>query len=379
MIHRVYFSPGLFGFGRLASFDYFGHLERAFVEKFRQEGQEMKAWVVDVPPTASIRRRASCLCELVSRTAGDDAGPIHLVGHSTGGLDVRLVASPSATLPVDPATLTWLPRLRSVSTLATPHFGTPLAAFFATVSGQRLLHALSAFTVIALTVGSPPLAAASMLVAVAGGADRLVGLDIRLLDRATESLLRVLDDAQSREVRTYLNSIVQDQGAVIQLTPEAMDLFQAGVEDRPKVYYQCTAALAPVPSPARLWRAALDPRRALSGVVFAALRTLTSRYDMAYPCASHLIDPATEAALVKVFGETPAPGANDGVVPMRSQLWGHLAWAGHADHLDVLGHFDSPGKTDPHQDWMTSGAGFDRARFAALSSALCAGMLNAAG
>ena len=79
------------------------------------------------------------------------------MGHSTGGLDARLLASP-ACISRSIGTLRWMPRLASVTTLNTPHFGTPLASFFATVSGQRMLYAISALTVIALTLGGPPLA-----------------------------------------------------------------------------------------------------------------------------------------------------------------------------------------------------------------------------
>ena len=46
----------------------------------------------------SVRRRAAKLARVVAATAGDDGGPIHLVGHSTGGLDARLIASPGAHL-----------------------------------------------------------------------------------------------------------------------------------------------------------------------------------------------------------------------------------------------------------------------------------------
>ena len=55
MLHHVYFSPGMFGFGRMASYDYFVHLQRALGRELRASGREVAAWVVHVPPTASIR------------------------------------------------------------------------------------------------------------------------------------------------------------------------------------------------------------------------------------------------------------------------------------------------------------------------------------
>src|SRR5512138_1612332 len=122
----------MFGFGQLATYDYFAHVERALVRRFADRGIDLVTYVVDVAPTASIRRRAVRLAELVARTADDD-GPIHLLGHSTGGLDARLVASPSVHLPTSADNLGWLDRLRSLTTLSTPHYGTPLASFFATV------------------------------------------------------------------------------------------------------------------------------------------------------------------------------------------------------------------------------------------------------
>ena len=409
MLHRVYFSPGMFGFGQLASYDYFAHLERALGDRLRAAGDDVETWVVDVPPTASLRRRAARLGQLVARTAEDprisltpfpaaapvhfDAGPIHLVGHSTGGLDARLLASPDVDLEVAEEDLHWLPRLASVTTLSTPHFGTPLAAFFATVSGQRLLHALSALTFLVLSLGSPPLAAVSALVVAIGRLDRALGMDLRVLDRATEALLRVLDDARSREVRVYLDAIREDQGAMIQLTPEAMDLFVAAVRDRPGVLYQSTASMAPPPSLEGVLRSAstpaswlgnlTNPWAPLSATIFAAIHGVTARYDDRYPCARRDAGEQAEAMLARAFGRAPGARANDGVVPIRSQIWGKVVWAGYADHLDVLGHFRDD-RTDPraraesppHVDWLTSGAGFDRGRFEALTDAIAAGMLE---
>src|SRR5258708_33008000 len=101
MLHRVYLSPGMFGFGRLASYDYFVHLERDLAERIRATGDEVQIHVAQVAPNASIRRRALKLADLVASTcdgSNPSGGPIHLIGHSTGGLDARLVASPSVSL-----------------------------------------------------------------------------------------------------------------------------------------------------------------------------------------------------------------------------------------------------------------------------------------
>src|SRR4051794_33087903 len=97
-MHQVYLSPGMFGFTRLASYDYFTHVQRALCARFARLGHEVETHVSDVAPTASVRGRAARLAALIDRTATGD-GPIHLLGHSTGGLDARLVASPRAHLP----------------------------------------------------------------------------------------------------------------------------------------------------------------------------------------------------------------------------------------------------------------------------------------
>jgi hypothetical protein len=393
MLHRLYFSPGMFGFGRLASYDYFEHLERELTARLRAAGDDVLLHVAQVSPTASIRRRSATLTELVATTCdrpSADGGPIHLIGHSTGGLDARLVASPSVSLSVNTQLMAWRPRLASVTTINTPHYGTPLASFFTTVSGQNALRALSAMTFIALSFGAPPLSAVRSLVGAFGQVDRSLGLEIGVLDRTTDALLRVLDDARSRDVRAYVDLIKEDQGAMVQLMPEAMDLFEAGVEDRPGVLYQSTASMAPAPSAKIFLRSLAHPWSALSGVIFTTLYGISSRYDKRYPCAAGVGDSAppgaqtlpNEQVMAKAFGRAPGARSNDGVVPIRSQLWGKLVWAGYGDHLDVLGHFrdDAPDAADTlkHVDWLSSGSSFHRARFAALVDAITAGLLASA-
>ena len=414
MLHRLYLSPGMFGFGKLATYSYFAHVERALKSRFAKAGHTLVTHVVDVAPTASIRRRAIRLAELVARTAttaegeeegeeGETDGPIHILGHSTGGLDARLVASPSVKIATAVENLAWLSRLKTVTTMDTPHFGTPLASFFATVSGQRMLYAVSALTFIGLSLGAPPLTAASALVVAIGRLDRSLGVELRILDRTTDALLKALEPASSKEVRLYLDAIRRDQGAVIQLTPEAMDLFQAGIEDRPDVYYQCTAAMAPPPSAGGVAKSLSSAWGAISGAIFTALYGITSRYDERYPCGESHLPKEVEAKLERAFGKVPGARANDGVVPILSQIWGELVWTGYGDHLDVLGHFPGPsitktlwqrfglGKVEPesenvdpladvrHVDWLRSGSDFDGPAFENLMDAIAKGMLSRSG
>jgi triacylglycerol lipase len=370
--HHVFLTPGMFGFGRLASYDYFAHVDQALARRFDDAGVPAKIHVVDVPPTASVRRRTVKLTEFVAST--ESGGPIHLLGHSTGGLDARLAASPSITLTVSPQALTWLPRLRSVTTMNTPHFGTPLANFFATAKGQKVLYALSAMTILGLSVGSHPMALASALVGLVGRADQVIGLELRLVDKLVDTLVSRLDQVRSAEVRAYLAAIKQDQGAVIQLTPEAMDLFQAGVQDRKGVRYQSTASMAPPPSPTKWLWAIRDPWLGVSSALFTALHTITARYDECYPCGLPSAAPQAEGMLAERFERVPGVRGNDGIVPLRSQIWGELVWAGLADHLDVLGHFRDE-RHGPHVDWMTSGSNFDPTHFEALMDAIASGMM----
>ena len=167
----------------------------------------------------------------------------------------------------------------------TPHYGTPLAAVFATPNGKRLLYAVTAITVASLRLGAPPLAATSALVAALARSQEWAGLESRLIDRITDALLQALDPESSREVQAWMARIQDDQGAILQLTPESMDLFSATVEDRPGVRYQCTAQLRAAERCARL---DLAPALALAGRLcglFHLLYRSTAGRHPRYPCA----------------------------------------------------------------------------------------------
>ncbi|MGB5809801.1 MAG: hypothetical protein WBG86_04670 [Polyangiales bacterium] len=353
--HHIALVPGLFGFAKLGGFDYFMHVEEALETRFAEAGFECDFALVSSPPTGSIVRRAEVLLDTVELAWSDSDGPIHLIGHSTGGLDVRLFASPT-TRPLTPE---WFGRVRTAVTISTPHYGTPLAHDLATLPGRRLLLALWVLTFRTLRAGGYPRAGLAPLLAALGKVDDVFGLDIKILDRITDQLLGE-NDTRPQEVRDWFDRIRADRGAIIQLTPEAMDIFNAGVEDNPRVRYGSVVTRMPPPGPIKVAASVLTPAGALSVALFTTLYLGASNASKVYP--SPRPGPEIEAYLEQSIGGPIEQSFNDGLVPTLSQVWGEVVWAGTADHLDILGHFKGQ-RGSGHTDWQVSGAGFDEAGF----------------
>lgn len=378
--HRVYFIPGMFGFGRLAGYDYFNHVRVGLERRFRDAGQDVLFEDIPAPPTSSMRYRSRIVATTIERTAGSE-GPIHLVGHSTGGLDLRLVLSPTVRLGLDPSLLEWRSRVQSAVSINAPHYGTPVAGFFATVSGTRLLYALSLITVISLSVGEPSLAIFSRVLAGLGGIDSIFGGDMRLFSRITDNVLRFVDKDARSEIGDFLSKVRVDQGGIIQLMPEAVDLFNAATEADPGVRFGCVASAAPPPRSMRFAKRIRSPYAAFTAAFYSTLYQFASKVPDVYPYAR---PNERELSLLRTgIDHEIGDSANDGIVPTLSMLHGTLIWAGEADHLDVLGHFaddhadDSPNADpSPHRDWITSGARFSRKRFNALLDAVAAFQLQ---
>ncbi len=373
--HRVYLVPGMFGFGRLAGFEYFHHVRAALAERFQRAGATALIEIVPCSPTASIRHRARILARTIEQTAGGDRLPIHLLGHSTGGLDLRLVLSPSAALGIDPSRLAWRARVRSALSINAPHYGTPLATYFSTVAGTRLLYALSLLTVVSLVLTGPSLDLLSRVIGGVGELDRAVTGDHRLLSRFTDGVLRFMDPAARQEIEGYLRKVRADQGGVIQITPEAMDVFNASTEDDTAVRYGCVATAAPPPGAIRMLERLRSPQAAVTASLYSTLYRLAGQPHEMYPYARPT--EREEDRLAHAITRPVTERSSDGIVPTLSMLWGELVWCGEADHLDVLGHFRDDLRPRQHTDWITTGAGFTRRRFAAMLDAVAAFQLGA--
>ncbi len=361
MAEHVFLVPGFFGFANLGELKYFAHVADELTRACARRDCDVRVHYVPTLPTASLRRRAAQLVEVIGTRAGD-GGPVHIVGHSTGGLDARLAVTPNAELGTPRNDL--LARVRTVVSVATPHYGAPIANFFTSVMGQRLLRLLSLTTIHGLRLGRIPIPA---LLALAG-ALRLPGRFPRptrsMLDQVQRQVLADFGPERRAEIESFIGQVGEDQSLLPQLSSAGMDVFNAAVVDNPEVRYACVVTRSRPPAlGGNLKLGAAPGAQAMYGL-YRALYALAGASEVPAP-------PPTAAqldALRRGFGDTPKPGANDAIVPTRSQLWGEVIYATWADHLDVVGHFASPRSHPPHVNWLTTLSSFGRQNFTELWS-----------
>ena len=364
MRHAVFLVPGFFGFERLGGVRYFRHVRQQLEAAFAMAGHELEVFGVHTLPTASIRRRTRLLAAAMLEAKVERFERVHVIGHSTGGLDARLLVTPGVALGRDVDRFEEL--VHSVVTISAPHHGTPIAAFFTQVAGKHLLWALTLVLIVSLSgVGGVSLAWAGRLLGWLTQLDDVFGLDATVADYFTKKLLADFTPARREEVRKFLGEIEQDRGSLLQLTPEAMDIFNAAVVDHPGVRYWSYLTAAPRPGPATVWSHLARPSFYVSYPVFATMHALARGRSERYPFPE--LPEALTPAAVRAFRGVPDGRDNDGVVPVLSQPWGEVAGLVRADHLDVCGHFAG---TEPggrrHTDWLSSGADFDWDDFVAL-------------
>jgi hypothetical protein len=359
--HYVYLIPGFFGFANLGGISYFHHVRHITERLMRERGVEPEIHAVNTLPTASIRKRAYKLYEQVLETATDPDAPIHLIGHSTGGLDARLFTTPTAQLLRDLDLEPLAGRVRSVVTVASPHQGTPLAFFFNSLLGQNLLYLLSMATIYALRFGKFPLSTLFSLLGVVTKLDDLLGLENTIVDQFYDNLFSDFEGSNMAVINAFLDSIREDRALLGQLTTGGIDLLNAAAEDRPGVAYGCVLTKAARPRMNRFVEIGVDPYRQSSHLIYRLLHLLTS-----FVSPLELPEDEQITRVRDLFGELPPDDASDGVVPTWSQIHGEVIHCVNADHLDVCGHFNDAHHDPPHVDWLCSGTGFGRADFELL-------------
>jgi triacylglycerol lipase len=369
---HVLLAPGFFGFANLGDFAYFGHVREFLTNWWKRAGVEGEVHVVATHPTASLTRRAARLLEtLAELDAGDDV--FHLIGHSSGGLDVRLMTSPGVSLPttVDPEP--YARRVRSVVSLSSPHHGSPLASFLTNFLGRELLRVISLVTIYTLRTGRVPIAAVFHLVRLLA-LPRLPVAAGTLLNQVYRDLLLDFSHERREAIDQFFVDVGNDQELIAQITPSGMGLFNAATRDRPGVRYGSVVTLVPPPGMRSVWTTGLSPFRQATHALFSAFYRITA----GMPPEPLPVKAAQATALDRAFGRLPSLRDNDGMVPTLSQVWGDVVWSGFGDHLDALGHFYLPTHVPPHFDWLNSGASFDLASFEGLWTAVARYLLGEA-
>src|SRR5215472_18523784 len=110
---NLVFASGFLLPQHLLGINYF----RGLQDHLAQTG--VKALFPQVPPIARCDVRAGILADAIQRAYPD--GPIHIIAHSMGGLDSRIVIGRNLQGLSNPG------RIASLTTLSTPHRGSPIA------------------------------------------------------------------------------------------------------------------------------------------------------------------------------------------------------------------------------------------------------------
>jgi hypothetical protein len=362
----VFLVPGFFGFTSVGAVSYFEDVEQVLTLALRRRGVEARIVRCTTQPTASIPRRTDSLRRQVIAAGGLRAEELHFIGHSTGGLDVRMLLTPGVRITRGDTAERIAQLTKTAIAVNTPHHGTPLANHFITVQGQTLLLVISALATSGQ--GRRAILAAAKAIAMVARLDDCLGRNESALDRISKGLLGRMRFDRRDPVWKYLGEIERDQGAVLQLTPEGIELFDAAVADRAGIDYSCVVAGVPKPQARFRVKELSDPEYVALRALFRLLHSLTSRPHPRYPYPKPA--KATQRQLDRALGFKATPAISDGIVPTLSQLHGRVLHVVRADHLDVVGHYTLAGGSSGN--WLPSGAGFTRDAFDATWDAVAA-------
>jgi triacylglycerol lipase len=358
---HVLLVPGFFGFANLGDFAYFGHVRDFFATHLRRRGISGQVRVVNTYPTASLRRRATRVLESVAELTDEDDGVVHLIGHSSGGLDARLMTAPEAQLPTTLDVEKYARKVKSVVSLSSPHRGSPLATVLSSVLGAQLLRLMSLVTIYTLRTGRVPIGAVFHLVRLLS-LRRLPIAPGTLLNNVFRDLLSDFSSERRQALEDFFVTVGADQELLAQVTPAGMDLFNHSTFDRPGVRYGSVVTCSRAPGLRSALAVGPSPFRQATLALFTAFYRITARM----PPTVRALTAAQSLALKHAYGRVPTPRDNDGMVPTLSQVWGHVVHAAWGDHLDAIGHFYLPTHVPPHFDWLNSGANFSLRDFQRL-------------
>lgn len=363
---HVILVPGLFGFASFGRTDamrieYFEHVKAALVHARPDLAGHVH--VHDPPPTGTLASRVKGLFAKVLEIIGEEtvlaggehpagvgAPRVHLIGHSTGGLDARLLTnvkyhwSPCSE-EQERLRASVLAHIGTVVTVSSPLQGTPFAARLGPVF-QYLVDALSLSALLdaGRMDGSRNVSEAALLA--------LLQRISPWLDPPALRLLTGLDRPTVLEVQRFRGRIASDASLMEELQPMAMARLNEQIEGGDWANIRHFVSVSPAPDLGHLDGLA---RRLAYAVCYRG--TFDAGFEPRDFPAGDWMDGADD--LLKTAG------ANDGVVPAASQtLDGAADGIVLGDHLDVIGHAGTRGGTMV----LKSGARFSRKRFVTLWS-----------
>jgi pimeloyl-ACP methyl ester carboxylesterase len=329
----------LLGFDQVSSFSYFADRVVAALRASLEQALDgpVPVIAVPIPPTLSLAARQRALVRTLANRVhaierGNGRVSVHLLGHSTGGLDANLLTAEQPRecgdwADIDPRAEELCSRIRSVTTIAAPHQGAcivrdPAARFLG-------LHNLS---------GVAPFA---------GLCARFVASVIRDIE-VSEFLASSVREVG--KARRFVAQVLPKWGLLEDLDPTRP---RAAVALRKDVIRRSFVTLAGQPKS----RGGSSPADALFHNLSARAsgrRTgCVERGDLVQASVARLnaaLEPATRDNLLIMAAATelrsPLDGGhNDGIVNAARQLIdphdrSELAGIVVADHFDVVGYYD---------------------------------------
>jgi triacylglycerol lipase len=250
------------------------------------ESDAHRVIVAELPPYQASAVRAQVLARTVESALRDSGQrKVHIVAHSMGGLDSRIVAATGHGGVID-----------SLTTISTPHRGSPLA--------DMILGALDDGDAVATSLGVDATWLRDRLTEYYGGA---FGLDVH--DPDLRSALRDISTANAPR-------------------------FNATYADDARVRYASVAGVSTILGVSN------GPDRAACGASFFEARRdpRAKEYLLGYPAAGGWPDiarPALSVGVNLLYGRTNA--SNDGLVTVQSARWGTFLGCIPADHGDEIG------------------------------------------
>jgi pimeloyl-ACP methyl ester carboxylesterase len=376
--HRIVLIPGFLGFNKIGDHAYFAEtVGKALANALSSAdpGRSIEVDAVETVPAGSLKSRQRKLVEELTkvRQKHPDA-QLHLVGHSTGGLDAELFVRTPRAGHVRAAETDDIRRaVRSVITIASPLAGTSLAL--------SPLARLSAIDSVSKFWRAP----ASLLLfrgpsAVAGVVGAALGL---FGDSAANAIARNVFHRFAGG--SFFTSLLLMRSLIDDLIPENVERIMKETQEDPLLPEIHRARFVTI--------ARRNPGPTLAGQLFEFFYDSTKAEAQA-DRGTELVKQAlkTSTPSVPIIGELPLPelepGASDAIVNTLRQVPPCTASTVDAevrlvsalviaDHIDVVGYF--PGKDQRANGFLSSGSNFREAEFQKLYAAVASEVTRSMG